>query len=73
MTALPAELTEPQRATARACVRAAETDCLQLFRLLPALHDWSGPARWAFGLRVERLRARIAAAAAALAAAEREL
>lgn len=73
MTALPAEPTDPRRAAARAYVRAAESDCLQLYRLLPAPRDWSGPASVAFGLRIEGLRARIEAASAALAAAEREL
>lgn len=73
MTDLPAGPTASQRAAARARVRAAEDDCLLLYRLLPGRLGWSGPASWAFGLRVEGLRERIDAASAALSAAEREL
>ncbi|AYG03520.1 hypothetical protein [Gryllotalpicola protaetiae] len=59
-----------QRGEVRARVRAAGADCLLLRRLLPELNTWSGPAGWAFGLRVEGLRERIESAHAALVAAE---
>ena len=71
MTDEPAD--ESQRGEVRACVRAAEADCLLLYRLLPGLNRWNGPAGWAFGLRVEGLRERIESAHAALAAAEAAL
>ncbi|GAA4169155.1 hypothetical protein GCM10022287_05330 [Gryllotalpicola koreensis] len=62
-----------ERAAVRAHLRAAEADCLLLYRLLPAVPGWSGAASWAFGLRLAELRARVAAAHAALAAAEAAL
>jgi hypothetical protein len=73
MTEFPADTRALQRAAARARLRDAEADCLQLHRLLPGRVGWWGPASRAFGLRVDELRERIDAASAALAAAEREL
>lgn len=76
MTGLPTDAAQhdaPERTEVHARVRAAEGDCLLLHRLIPDAGAWSGPAEWAFGLRVEGLRERIEAAYAALSAAEAEL
>lgn len=73
MTVVSVDVSETERAALRERLRAAEDDCLVLYRLLPGLHAWSGPAGWAFGLRVTALRARIEAAHTALVAAEAQL